>query len=116
MKQALSQIVTVLNARKYSFEDEKEKGRMVEGCKVDYVMDWDGDARQNFKGLDIMTATLDIADFDNLGPLPADCDVVFSVRAGRKGEPVLHVDECKWVQAFIPVQTASVSPNADKAK
>lgn len=108
-----SSVVTVLSARRYSFADEEKKGRQIEGCKIEYVDDWSGHEKQNSKGLDVFSATIDYADFEQLTALPADYDATFSVSKNSKGQPVLHVEELSFVQYFTPLSSALVSPNAE---
>lgn len=107
-------VVTVLSARRYSFPDEENPGRQVEGCKIEYVEDWEGAQRQNAKGVDVYTATIDYEDFEALQQLPADFDARFKSRKNGKGQQVLHVVSLQFVQYFTPVCSALVSPNAEK--
>lgn len=107
-------VVTVLSARRYSFADEENPGRQVEGCKIEYVEDWKGQEKQNSKGVDVFSATIDYQDFESLMSLPADYDATFSVSKNGKGQPVLHVEALSFVQYFTAASSALVSPNAEK--
>lgn len=100
-------IVTVLGVRRYSFPDENDAKRIVEGCKVDYVDEWDTVEQQNARGIIINTASMPYEAFPMFQAVPGEYDVLFESRKGQKGEMILVPQSFDFVQPFEPFKMAT---------
>lgn len=99
--------VTVLSARRYSMAGEKT-GELVQGTKINYVEDWDGQTEQNRRGVPVLSANFPYERFETLGALPAVFRATFVMQEGARGRAVLKLSELEYKSPFNPVSKAGV--------
>jgi hypothetical protein len=87
--------VLVLRASRYSMTDEKT-GELVEGTKINYVQDLDGETRQNTKGVDVAQAIIPYAQYEELGEIPAWFQGEFDMATNAKGAAMLKPVALKY--------------------
>lgn len=94
--------VIVLNARRYSFDDEKT-GKRVEGVSVNYVTG-DPSSEADRVGVEQLTVLAPLALYGDLAQAPAVYDLDFRHRPGAKGRVTLSLAAARFV---APVDFAS---------
>lgn len=94
----LSSDITVLSARRYSMTDDKT-GELVQGCKISYVEDWNGQNKQNSSGVAILSANMPFDHFSQFAKLPAVYSADFELTEGARGRPVLRLVACQYKTA-----------------
>ena len=93
--------VTVLSARRYSMADEKT-GELIQGTKISYVEDWDGQTEQNRRGVPVLSANFPYENFETLGVLPAVFQATFVMQEGARGRAVLKLSALEYKCPFNP--------------
>lgn len=89
--------VIVLNARRYSFPDEKS-GRQVEGVTVNYLTG-DTSSEADRVGVEQLTVTAPMSLYGDLAQAPGIYDLDFRHRAGAKGKVTLSLSSAKFVSS-----------------
>lgn len=97
----MKQHAIVLAARRYGFMDE-EKGAKVEGVTLTY---FDPEAERHVAGedrlgVDLMTISGDLGNFDRLREVPGLYELAFTQRPGKGGRPTLALAGVHFVEAI----------------
>ena len=93
--------VVVLSARRYSMVDDKT-GELVQGCKVQYIEDWEGQLAQNRSGVAVLAATMPYDRFADFQQLPATYSATFQLEEGARGRPQLRMISVEFKAPFKP--------------
>ena len=80
--------IQLMNARRYSFKD-KNTGRLVEGCTIEYIVPESRDNDENSKGIFPKSATLPYKCFDKVTETNSYYDLVYAIGFDTKGKPIL---------------------------
>lgn len=98
--------IVVLSARRYSMTDDKT-GELVQGCKVQYVEDWEGQLQQNRSGVAVLSANLPYDRFGDFAQLPATYSASFVLEEGSRGRPQLRLVSVTFKAPFVPPAASS---------
>lgn len=99
--------VVVLSARRYSMVDDKT-GEVVQGCKIQYVEDWEGQLQQNRSGVAVLSANLPYDRFGDFAKLPATYSATFQLEEGARGRPQLRMISVEFKTPFaVPRSSGS---------
>ena len=99
--------VTVLSARRYQMADDKT-GELIQGTKIAYVEDWDGQTEQNKRGVPVLSANFPYETFETLGALPAVFSATFTMQEGARGRAVLKLSSLEYKSPFRPLSKTGV--------
>ncbi len=95
--------VAVLSVRRYSFKDDA--GKLVEGCKVEYVMDWDPVQKDNDRGVEVLESNMPYAVYDAIyAPSWYTAGFVIEMRSNK---PVLVLDSLEHLAEFVKPKPGS---------
>ena len=83
----VSSVVLVMQAKRYSFEDENKK--KVKGCKVMYCENLDSVEKDNSKGVEVHTANVEYEVYDTLATLPGYYECHFDMIPTAKGSKLV---------------------------
>ena len=98
--------VTVLSARRYQMADDKT-GELIQGTKIAYVEDWDGQTEQNKRGVPVLSANFPYATFEALGDVPAVYSADFQLVAGARGKAAVSMTNLHYREPFKPFANKS---------
>ena len=98
--------VVVLSARRYSMVDDKT-GEVVQGCKIQYVEDWEGQLQQN-RSTHVLQWGVQRAAFGDFAKLPATYSATFQLEEGARGRPQLRMISVEFKTPFaVPRSSGS---------